>query len=91
MKRGAHRCFVAVRTEEGTHEVALTLAKGARSRVLEDAVVSRVALITLARASGLELSTQQGDLWRMRPDEAGDVHDRHVDRETLEVTFTARD
>ena len=34
MKRGAHRCFVAVRTEGGTHELALTLAKGARSRQL---------------------------------------------------------
>ena len=85
MKRGAHRCFVAVRTSEGTHELALTLAKGARSRPSEDAVVGRVALGALARACGLELSEQQADMWRLPAD--ADGSGKGVDEERLLTSF----
>jgi|MDSW01.3.fsa_nt_gb hypothetical protein len=54
LKRGDHRCFVAVHSAAGVHELALKLAKGERSRPLEDAVVSRCALLGLARACGIE-------------------------------------
>jgi hypothetical protein len=84
MKRGAHRCFVAVRTIEGMHEVSLTLAKGARSRLAEDAVVSRVALVTLARASGVTLSAEQLDAWRLDADADESVR---VDDERLHTSF----
>ena len=88
MKRGAHRCFVAVRTESGTHELALTLAQGARSRQLEDAVVSRVALVALARACGLELSPAQRDMWRMDADDEGVKNGKSVRDEELQSKFT---
>lgn len=84
LRRGAHRCFVAICTEGGTHELALTLAKGARSRQLEDAVVSRVALVGLARACGVELSAQQSDMWRLEPDAEG----KSVENEKLVASFT---
>lgn len=89
MKRGHHRCFVAVRTSGGTHEVTLTLAKGSRTRVTEDAVVSRVALVTLARACGLELTAEQLDSWRLDPDgDAPTGSGAQVALEKLEVSFT---
>lgn len=88
MKRGAHRCFVAVRTDGGTHQLALTLAKGARSRSLEDAVVSRIALVALARACGVELTAEHSDaLWRLPADDV-DGGRSDVAGERLEVTFT---
>ena len=52
MRRGDHRCHVAVRTATGIHELELCLAKGARSRTSEDAIVSRVALLALLYGSG---------------------------------------
>ena len=87
MKRGAHRCYVAVRTEQGTHELAPTLAKGARSRLLEDAVVSRVALVALARASGVPLSAQQDEAWRLAADMDESAHRSRVDDERLITKF----
>ena len=83
MKRGAHRCFVAVRTEAGTHEVALTLAKGARSRLLEDAVVSHVAVLALAKACGVGLSAEQAGSWRLPPDMAEGEYKQAVAEERL--------
>ena len=83
MKRGAHRCFVAVRTEAGTHEVALTLAKGARSRLLEDAVVSHVAVLALAKACGVGLSAEQAGSWRLPPDNAEGEYKQAVAEERL--------
>ena len=70
MKRGEHRCFVAVRTAAGVHELSLTLAKGMRSREREDAVVGRVALLALAHACGVESASDVGgsDVWRLDPD-----------------------
>ena len=77
--------FDAIRTSEGTHELALTLAKGARSRPSEDAVVGRVALVALARACGLELSEQQADMWRLPAD--ADGSGKGVDEERLLTSF----
>ena len=54
-RRGSHRCFVAVCTERGVHELSVELTKGARDRQHEDAVVSRCAMLGLAAACGVEL------------------------------------
>ena len=88
MRRGAHRCFVAVRTPAGTHELALTLAKGARSREAEDAVVSRVALVALAHACGVEGAPhpeRSASFWQLGADEAGS--DARLSDEHLAVAF----
>jgi hypothetical protein len=73
MKRGRHRAFIAVRTATGTHELALTLAKGARSRILEDAVVSRVALLAIAHACKLPMPggvlADATPFWRLEGDD----------------------
>ena len=91
MKRGMHRCFVAVHTDRGTYELTLNLAKGARSRVLEDAVVSRIALVGLARACDVDLDAAQSDaLWRLPADDAADEGGTRaaVEDERLEIAFT---
>ena len=73
MKRGRHRAFIAVRTAMGTHELALTFAKGARSRILEDAVVSRVALLAIAHACKLPMPggvlADATPFWRLEGDD----------------------
>ena len=74
MNRGPHRCYVAVRTAAGTLSLELTLAKGARSRAAEDAVVSRVALVALAHACSVEGAPPPGGIdaaafWQLAPDE----------------------
>ncbi|MEE8336916.1 MAG: hypothetical protein V3R95_02520 [Dehalococcoidia bacterium] len=53
-KRGDHRCAVATAGEGGVWSYSLTLAKGARDRAGEEAVVSRLALHALAQASGVD-------------------------------------
>ena len=72
IKRGKHRAFIAVRTSSGTHEFELTLAKGARSRALEDAVVSRAALLAIAHACDAALPDELDStgFWRVEGDEA---------------------
>ena len=50
-RRGEHRCYIAICTQHGVHELSLLLAKGARSRELEDEVVARCALLGLAGAT----------------------------------------
>ena len=110
MKRGDHRCYIAVRTARGVHSFSLTLAKvrraalgptpqarsalapalrcthacvhcshatcalcakGARTRSREDAVVSRAALATLARACGMPSPTlaRGVEFWRLSADD----------------------
>ena len=89
-KMGEHRCYVAVRTHEGTHTVGLTLAKGARSRGLEDVVVSRLALATLARACNIDGMPEPADalhFWQLPPDVDGEV----LDAEPLEYRFDRSD
>ena len=75
MKRGDHRCYVAVRTATGTHQLSLVLAKGTRTREREDAVVGRVALLALAHACGVEAteSLEDSELWRLDPDGSDDT------------------
>ena len=76
MKRGDHRCYVAVCTATGIHELALTLAKGARTRQLEDAVVGRIALLAIAHASGISVPGgvhSAGSFWRLNADDTGDA------------------
>ena len=87
LRRGAHRAFVAVHTTEGVHELSLVLAKGARSRALEDAVVSRMALAALAHACGVAVPKQSGgaDFWRLASDQNGSAR---VDREQMAHKFT---
>lgn len=97
MRRGQHRCFVAVHTETGTFEVSLTLAKGARSRVLEDDVVSRVALLAIAHACGVSPSADETAFWRLASDEEGPSSDQQaaaatrIEAEALVHRFTAHD
>lgn len=52
-KRGQHRANVAVCTENGVINFNLTLNKGARSRIEEETLVSRLVLLALAVACGL--------------------------------------
>lgn len=59
-KRGDHRCAVATAGEGGVWSYSLTLAKGARDRAGEEAVVSRLALHALAKASGVDPGSDFG-------------------------------
>ncbi|PNW82224.1 hypothetical protein CHLRE_06g278116v5 [Chlamydomonas reinhardtii] len=54
LKRGEHRAYVAVHGGGGRRCVSLTLSKGARSRVGEDDLVSRLLVKILAEASGVD-------------------------------------
>ena len=90
MNRGEHRCYVAVRTAHGTRELALTLTKGARSRELEDAVVSRVALAALAHACAVTDAPRPEDaasFWCLGADECDVENGESVSDEQLEVSF----
>jgi hypothetical protein len=94
MNRGEHRCYVAVRTAQGTQELALTLTKGARSRELEDAVVSRVALAALAHACGVGSAPRPEDaasFWCLDADECDAEIGESVSDERLEVSFRSPD
>ena len=52
VKRGEHRCFLALHSALGVWELELTLNKALnRSRALEDEVVSRCALVALAQVT----------------------------------------
>jgi len=51
-KRGEHRAFVACATDEGTRQLGLAMKKGARDRVGEDEMVSRLLLRSLLSSSG---------------------------------------
>lgn len=53
-KRGAHRCHVAVRDEQGVATYSLVLSKGMRDRIGEEEVVSRLVLSALSRACGVQ-------------------------------------
>ena len=68
-KRGEHRCFLAVHSDVGVWELELTLAKGlSRSRELEDEVVSRCALVGLAKECDLPLPTAEpSGFWQQQP------------------------
>ncbi len=52
-KRGDHRVHIGLRTNEGTRTRSLTLAKGARDREQEEAVLDAVLLNALAEAFGV--------------------------------------
>ena len=98
-KRGEHRCYLAVRTSAGMHEFTLALAKGWRSRLLEDAVVSRCALLAVAHASDLPTAPGPGDVdfWRLDADDepeaeaAAEGGVRLIADEQLEHRFIALD
>ena len=84
-KRGKHRCFVAVHSAAGVRELELTLAKDAgRSRVCEDEVVSRCALLALATECGLDVPGTE--FWRLAGDEDGAA--AATEPEQLALTFT---
>ena len=55
-RRGQHRCYIAVATDEGVHELELMLTKGVRERAEEDEVVSRCMLLGLAKVCGLDVA-----------------------------------
>ena len=54
LKRGEHRCHVAVHCGTGYSVSSLTLAKGRRDRNGEDAVVSRLILNGIAEFAGID-------------------------------------
>ena len=98
MKRGEHRCFLAVRTASGMHEISLTLAKGARSREVEDAVVSRLALLSLAHVCKVDDAPAPGDdpeadkFWQLVDDQlaqASSSSDFDCSEDCLEVAYRA--
>jgi hypothetical protein len=74
-KRGSHRAFVACTTDEGTHHLSVTMKKGARDRVGEDEMVSRLLLRAL-------VSTKSCGL--------GNWDDALVDGEVVSEDFTPR-
>jgi nicotinamide mononucleotide (NMN) deamidase PncC len=89
-KRGEHRCYIAVRTQAGLHELALTLAKGARSREAEDAVVSRVALFALAHAcgvTGLPHPKEASSFWQLEEADEQSSQKTAISAEQLEYSF----
>ncbi len=53
-KRGEHRCHVAAYTAQGVSIYSLQFVKGLRDRAGEDDIVSRLVLIALAEACGVE-------------------------------------
>ncbi len=53
-KRGKHGCRVCVVERTRCRQYAITLQKGARARHEEEVLVSRIVLLGLARACGLE-------------------------------------
>jgi hypothetical protein len=64
VRRGAHRAIVAVQSAEGCRITTLTMEKGRRERLGEEALVSRLLLHAIARACDLApppLSLAAGD------------------------------
>lgn len=57
-KRGAHRCWIATQSAHETRLTHLTLAKGARTRAEEEALVADLALWALFEAAGLQPDVQ---------------------------------
>lgn len=53
LKRGEHRCEIAVRDDFGNQRYALALAKGERDRSGEEGMVSRLVIRAVADASGV--------------------------------------
>ncbi len=53
-KRGDHHCWVAVQNSATVRLYQLTLTKGARERLEEEALVSRLILHALAQTAGLD-------------------------------------
>ena len=85
-KAGPHRCYIAVQTATGLHEVGITLAKGTRSRTLEDVVVSRLALVALAHAceiDGVPRPEQASEFWQL----PADTDEEAQDEEVVEYSF----
>ncbi|KAL1524853.1 hypothetical protein AB1Y20_019733 [Prymnesium parvum] len=81
-RRGEHRCYIAVYTERGLHELSLKLAKDARSRELEDAVVARCALLALAASCGITVEGAR-EFWRLWPGEGDDAPKPRAERKAL--------
>jgi nicotinic acid mononucleotide adenylyltransferase/nicotinamide mononucleotide (NMN) deamidase PncC len=52
-KQGDHRCHIATADERGVELVSVVLEKGARDRPSEEDLVSRAAVVSLARACGV--------------------------------------
>ena len=52
-KRGQHRCFVGVQSDDSTSLYSLLLTKGARSRLEEEAAVAELILTAIANAVGV--------------------------------------
>ena len=52
-KRGQHRGFVGVQTDDSTSLYSLALAKGARNRLDEEAAVADLLLMAIANATGV--------------------------------------
>jgi hypothetical protein len=61
-KRGNHRAFVASTTDEGTRQFSITMTKGARDRVGEDEMVSRLLLRALISSSGVDMQEWDDDV-----------------------------
>lgn len=53
VKRGEHGCWVAVRNQAGSSAYGLVISKGARDRLGEEALVSRLLIHAIAQSAGL--------------------------------------
>ncbi|MFL5804500.1 MAG: hypothetical protein ACJ8CR_22490 [Roseiflexaceae bacterium] len=53
-RRGADRCWIAVRDRDGVQAYGLEMHKGARDRLGEETLVSRLLLRAIARACGVD-------------------------------------
>ncbi|BDA48658.1 hypothetical protein COCOBI_12-3390 [Coccomyxa sp. Obi] len=68
VKKGDHKVYVAVHDGASTRACRVHLAKGARARLDEDAVASRMLLRALASGCGLDAPAQALDLGLRTPE-----------------------
>jgi hypothetical protein len=54
VRRGADRCWIAVRDRDGVHAYGLEMHKGERDRLAEETLVSRLLLHAIVRACGVD-------------------------------------
>jgi nicotinamide mononucleotide (NMN) deamidase PncC len=64
-KRGDHRCFVAITSDDGVQAMGLVLRKGRQDRVEEEEVISRLVIRGIAEACQIDhrlsITLEEGD------------------------------
>ncbi|KAK9917941.1 hypothetical protein WJX75_009936 [Coccomyxa subellipsoidea] len=84
VKKGDHKVYVAVHDGASSRACRVHLSKGARSRLDEDAVASRLVLRALASGCGLDAAAQDLDLGLIRTERQNGVCDGDATSASLE-------